>query len=246
MTALLWMTLTLAADGTVGSEGALAGAQVAVQKQDWSGAAQYYAQAAQSLPRCAELEYDVGTAAAQAGQVGAAVLHLERALRENPWDSDARLNLERIRAKRIDKVMGQEPGESPLQRLAAGLPGRLLFWASALVFWAACGLWLLRGFGRLQLATPWLVLLFVVAGAALGASLGYEAERSVRYAVVVGGGEGGQGVKVHSGPAGDLPSSFEVHDGLKVLVLDSENGFVHIRLGNGLEGYAPESEIQEI
>jgi hypothetical protein len=57
---------------------------------------------------------------------------------------------------------------------------------------------------------------------------------------------GAQGVKVHSGPAADLPTSFEVHDGLKVLILDAENGFTHIRLGNGLEGYVPDGVVEAI
>jgi hypothetical protein len=241
MSALL-LALALSA-ASVGAEGALAGARVAVQKQDWSGAAQYYGQAAAELPGCSDLDYDVGTAAAQAGQVGTAVLFLDRALRDNPWDSDARQNLERVRGKRVDKVMGQEPGESPLQRIAAGIPGRLLFWLSLFLFWVGSGIWSAKGLGRSRLANGWVVLALALAGACFGASKASEAERSVRYGVVV---TGAQGVAVHAGPAADLPSKFEVHDGLKILVLDDENGFAHIRLGNGLEGYVPESEVQEI
>jgi tetratricopeptide (TPR) repeat protein len=240
---LLFLAPLLLAGGDVAADGALAGARVALQKQDWSGAAQYYGQAVAELPRCGELEYDVGTAAAQAGQVGLAVLHLERALRENPWDNDARQNLERIRQKRVDKVMGQEPGESPLQRVAECIPGRALFWFALLLYWLGCGLWLGRSLGRVRVAAGWIVLSLLLSGAAFGASAASQAERSVRYAVVT---DGGQGVKVHSGPAADLPSNFEVHDGLKVLVLEAENGFVRIRLGNGLEGYVAESDIQEI
>jgi uncharacterized membrane protein YgcG len=31
-----------------------------------------------------------------------------------------------------------------------------------------------------------------------------------------------------------------------VLILDAENGFTHIRLGNGLEGYVPDGVVEAI
>ncbi len=245
-----WLSLLITglAAGDVSSDAALSAAGAAVQRQDWPGAAAAYAQAAALTPRCGELEYDTGTAAANAGQVGVAVLHLERALRETPWDSDARTNLERIRLKRVDKVMGQEPGESPVQRLALGLPGRALFWLALALFWFGFGILVARTLG-LALGAAFLgrgvaILVLGLAAVSFGASAIAEAERAEPYAVVQS--PQGQGIKVHTGPAADLPSSFEVHDGLKVLVLDRENGFVHLRLGNGLEGYVAEAEVEAI
>ena len=112
VTALVAM-LGAAAMSAGGAGDALARAGGALAHGDYSGAAKGYAEAAALLPRCEPLEYDIGTAAAEADEVGPSVLWLERALRERPWDSDARQNLERVRQKRVDKVMGQEPGESP-------------------------------------------------------------------------------------------------------------------------------------
>jgi hypothetical protein len=223
---------------------ALSQAQSALQRGDYGAAAQGYAQAATLLPRCEVLEYDTGTAAAEAEQVGPAVLHLDRALRESPWDTEARQNLERIRQKRIDKVMGQEPGESPLQRLIAEVPGRVFFWIGLLGWWVGFVFVALQvaGLARRQFWLP--IAAILVSISLVGLSLAWQLERETAYAVVLGGGS--QGIKVHSGPAADLPTSFEVHDGLKVLILDAENGFTHIRLGNGLEGYVPEGDIEAI
>lgn len=224
-------------------DAALAEARGAVQRGNATLAAQGYVQAASLLPACGDLEYNAGTAAAEAEQVGAAVLHLERALRESPWDGDARQNLERVRQKRIDKVMGQEPGELPLQRLALGLPGRLLFWLALCAWWAGFALWLWSSVRRRRLVVSLIVLAIVCEGL----SLAFQSERAVPYAIVTGdGATPSAGLKVHAGPAADLPTSFEVHEGLKVLILDTENGFAHVRLGNGLEGYVPEGSVEAI
>jgi len=223
---------------------AFAQGRAALEKGDYAEAAGAYARASALVPRCEALEYNIGTAAAEAGQIGPAVLHLERALREKPWDSDARQNLERVRGKRVDKVMGQEPGEAPLQRLIGAVPGRACFWLGLLAWWVGCALFALRIAG-VRFGRRWHPIAAVlVAIPLIGLSAAWQMERSIDYAVVVTGGE--QGVKVQAGPAADLPVAFEVHDGLKVLLLDSENGFTHIRLGNGLEGYLPDQDVERI
>ncbi len=241
--------LALSGLGAAGGGGdALSRAGGALEHGDYAGAAKEYAAAAALLPHCEPLEYDIGTASAEAEEIGPAVLHLERALRERPWDSDARQNLERVRQKRVDKVMGQEPGEAPLQRLIALVPGREFFWFGLGAWWLGFVLLVLRvsgAFGPGPGRRRWLPVAAIVLAIPLVAlSTAWQMERATAYAVVVSGGS--QGVKVHSGPAADLPTSFEVHDGLKVLLLDAENGFTHIRLGNGLEGYVPDGDVEAI
>jgi len=237
----------VAAAPVSGAGDALDRAGGALAHGDYAGAAKGYAAAAEMLPRCEPLEYDIGTAAAEAEETGLSVLYLERALRDRPWDSDARQNLERVRQKRVDKVMGQEPGESPLQRLIALVPGRAFFWLGLCAWWLGFALLALRASGVSGFwgRRRWLpVAAIVLAIPLVGFSMAWQMERATAYAVVVSSGS--QGIKVHSGPAADLPTSFEVHDGLKVLILDAENGFTHIRLGNGLEGYVPDGDVEAI
>lgn len=243
MIALVWLALTTGA-GPAAPTDAFARARAALDRGDYAGAAQAYADASVLLPGCEALEYDIGTAAAEAERVGPAVLHLERALRERPWDSDARQNLERVRQKRVDKVMGQEPGEAPLQRLIVAVPGRAFFWLGLLGWWVGFILLAVRTSGA-ELRKRWFPIAAILLAIPLvGFSLAWQMERATAYAVVISPGP--QGVKVHAGPAADLPTSFEVHDGLKVLILDAENGFTHIRLGNGLEGYVPDGDVEAI
>jgi hypothetical protein len=216
-------------------------ARASLMKGDYGAAAQAYTEVARATPGCGDLEYDLGTVAAQATQVGPAVLHLERALKLSPWDSDARQNLEKIRGRRVDKVSANELGDSPWQRLLLGLPSAALVWLS-LALWAAAFITLTfvrrRSIRRMALAG-------MLVAALLG-PLGYAGLRAsaIRYGVVLA--PTGQGVKVHSGPAADLPSSFEVHEGLKVLIQEEANGFTKIRLANGLEGYVPDGALEEI
>jgi len=216
-------------------------ARAALLKGDSSAAAQAYGEVARAAPGCADLEYDLGTVSAQAGQVGPAVLHLERALKRSPWDGDARQNLDKVRGRRVDKVAGSELGDSPWQRLLLGAP-------SSLLTWAALALWVL-GFVVLSLSRRRALRRAALVGLGLSALLGavgYAGLRAaaVRYGVVLA--PTGQGVKVHSGPAADLPSSFEVHEGLKILMEEEANGFTRIRLANGLEGYIPDDTVEAI
>jgi hypothetical protein len=216
-------------------------ARAALLKGDSVTAAQAYGEVARAAPGCADLEYDLGTVSAQAGEVGPAMLHLERALKLSPWDGDARQNLEKIRARRVDKVAANELGDSPWQRLVLGLPAGTLIWI-ALLLWVA-GFLLLAAVARRMLRR--LALIGLLVSVVLG-GVGYAARQAagVRYGVVLA--PTGQGVKVHSGPAADLPSSFEVHEGLKVLIEEEANGFTKIRLANGLEGYVPDTTVETI
>ena len=244
MISLGLLAAALAAASPGSAADALTRADGALERGDYAAAAKAYGDASALYPTCEPLEHDIGTAAAEADQVGVAVLYLERALRERPWDADARANLERVRQKRVDKVMGQEPGESPLQRLIALVPGRLFFWLGLCAWWLGFVGLALRALGRVR-GPRWIPIAAILLAVPLvAASLAWRAERATPYAVVVSSGT--LGVKVHAGPAADLPTSFEVHDGLKVLILDAENGFTHIRLGNGLEGYVPDGDVEAI
>jgi hypothetical protein len=216
-------------------------ARAALLKGDYPAATTAYGEVVREVPGCGDLEYDLGTVAAQASQVGPAVLHLERALKLSPWDSDARQNLEKIRGRRVDKVAANELGDSPWQRLLLGLPSATVAWLAVLLWVAAFLLLSLSQRRLLRRAALVGMLMAIVLG-----PVGYAGLRAsaIRYGVVLA--PTGQGVKVHSGPAADLPSSFEVHEGLKVLIQEEANGFTKIRLANGLEGYVPDGTLEEI
>ncbi len=214
-------------------------AEQAYLSRDYAGAEKLYAAAIAAGNDSADLEYDLGTAAAQAGDLGQAVLHLERTLVLSPWDGDARENLDRVREKRVDKVVGKDLGESPLQRLLRGLPAAELSWAFA-------ALWV-SGFVLLALLRRrrW----FRAAGlaaAALALGLGGVAWACERADAISFGVVLAKTAAVRAGPDPKLPTGFEIHEGLKVLLEEREGGYRRIRLANGLEGWLEASAVEQI
>ncbi|MHB8416515.1 MAG: SH3 domain-containing protein [Myxococcales bacterium] len=237
-------TLTLAflcaaAAGQPSAGAELGQAEQAYLSRDFAAAEKGYAAALRAGDESADLEYDLGTAAAQAGDLGQAVLHLERALALSPWDGDARENLDRIREKRLDKVVGKDLGDSPLQRLLRGLPAAELSWAFAALW--ALGFLLLA----LRRARPWCRPVGLACAAlALGAGgLAWACERAdaVPFGVVVA-----KVAPVRAGPDGKLPESFQIHEGLKILLEEREGNWQRVRLANGLEGWVEASRVEKI
>jgi tetratricopeptide (TPR) repeat protein len=235
MIAPLLALAALASSGPAGAEAFVKQAEQAYLARDFATAEKWYAAAINAGAESADLEYDFGTAAAQDGDLGQAVLHLERALKRSPWDGDARENLSRIREKRVDKVVGQDLGDSPVQRLLHGLPVAWLSWAFAALWVLAFLLLALRRVRGLA-----------VAGAVLALGCGglaWAADRadSIPFGVVTA-----KVAEVRSGPDPKLPTSFEIHEGLKVVLENREDGYVRVRLANGLEGWIEAPLVESI
>lgn len=217
-------------------------ADAAALRGDWAAAATGYAAVLSAGNDSTDLEYDLGTSAAQAGDIGQAALHLERALALSPWDSEARANLERLREHRVDKVTARELGEGPLERLLAGLPVAALSWAFAICWALGFLLLALAVLGRASQragVTGASLAAFGLLCGALWFAGGHQ--RAVPYAVVTA-----KVASVRSGPAPDLKANFEVHEGLKVLVQGRAGDYYRVRLANGLEGFVRADEIEPI
>ncbi|MBI5548023.1 MAG: SH3 domain-containing protein [Deltaproteobacteria bacterium] len=198
----------------------------------------------------ADLEYNLGTEYLKQGRLGFAVLHLERALRHDPNDADARANLEKAQRMRVDKLVGAPEETGGGEPLAAQLVSRTSGdrWALAfLLLWAFGGAALaarrllsaFRHRTALLLAALCALLLALPCGVVTAIHV-YVRESAHDAVVVVAS------VPVREGPRETYKSTFEVHDGLKVRVLDEENGFRRVRLANGLQGWVPTGDVTEI
>jgi hypothetical protein len=197
-----------------------------------------------------DVEYNLGTAHLKLNRLGPGILHLERALRLDPGDADARANLEKAQQKRVDKLVGapeETGGEEPVAtRIVSHTAGDL--WSAAfLAFWSLGALaTVLRRFVRAPgrrgalLAVGLGLLLLALPCFAVTLLHVYVRERA-HDAVVVAAS-----VPVHEGPQEGSKASFEIHEGLKVRVLDQEGAFRRVRLGNGLQGWVPASSVMEI
>lgn len=194
----------------------------------------------------ADVLYNLGTASLAVGDLGDAVLYLERARRAGGRGEDIEQNLEVARARQLDKVVGGQTGEPFVQRVALATSDR----AAGTVFLAA---WILLFLGLTALrflpsgrpravavAVAVLGALVCLPSGAVLASHAY-ARTTLHEGVVL----------ARSAPARELPReagkvAFEVHAGLKVQLLEESGKFVRIRLPNGLEGWTEKEAVASL
>lgn len=189
--------------------------------------------------------FNLGTTSLAAGQLGEAVLQLERARRARGNAEDIEANLAVARARQLDKVVGERAEEPFLERLARATPERFtsgLFLASWLLGFGLIVLARLLAPGRRALVAVLASLSFTLAAGsgALVAAHAYVT-RTVAEGVVVA-----EELQAREAPQQAARISFEVHAGLKVRLVESSGRFVRIRLPNGLEGWAEKEGVAEI
>jgi len=189
--------------------------------------------------------YNLGTTCLAMGDLGGAVLALERARRAGGRQEDIEANLALARARQLDRVVGGQNEEPFLERVAlatsepAASVAFLLLWSLAFLTLAA-----FRFIpGRRRAAA--------IAVCAL-AFLGSAPAAGVMWAHVWVRNELREGVvQAQSLPARELPRdggkvAFEVHAGLKVRLLEESGRFVRIRLPNGLEGWTERDGVARL
>ncbi|RJS25757.1 SH3 domain-containing protein [Corallococcus sp. H22C18031201] len=189
--------------------------------------------------------YNLGTTHLAHGDLGRAVLSLERARKQGGKAPDLESNLALARARQVDKVVGATADEPFLSRVTAATDG-------AMVSWVFLGAWLV-GFALVlaRRAWPWArgTVTAVLAGLCLTAAVPAGAllaahvwvHQNVHEAVIVS-----PTVAARELPRDGARSLFEVHAGLKVQTLDESGRFVRIRLPNGLEGWAEREGVADI
>lgn len=220
-------------------------ANEAYAKEDYKAARENYEKLLSHGMGGPDVLYNLGTTYLAQGDVGHAVLMLERARRQGGQAPDLEANLELARAKQVDKVVGPAAEEPFLTRVVEATDGRM-------AGWGFLGAWVL-GFGMLLLfrfLTPgrraWagvLAALGLIAAVPTGALVAAHVyvRQSEHEAVVLS-----PTVMAREFPRDDAKTLFEVHAGLKVRLLEDTGHFVRIRLPNGLEGWAARDGVAEI
>ncbi len=196
-----------------------------------------------------ELDYNLGNAYYRLGQLGRAIWGWERALDLDPDADDARYNLQQARKgveRRVhDKIEGADR-ESIWIRAVAALTlstETWLFLALYVSFFVFLGLRLRarRAPGGHDDAPGWgaiagiLGVMAALAGALLVGRLALD---RVPYAIVLG-----DEVPAKEGADPNYRTTFDVHAGLRVRVLDRDQDWVRIRLANGLEGWVRDRDV---
>lgn len=217
---------------------------------DFAAAVTAYEQLEQQGVVSSELAYNLGNAYYRRGQLGRAIWAWERTLDLDAAADDARYNLAQARkvvGRRVhDKLEGAD--RDPLWvRAVTELSlstETWLFLAFYLSFFVVLVVRAQRlGANRAGDDDPpaWGAVAAVLGvGAALAAALlvGRVALDRVPFGVVLA-----DEVPVKEGADPNYRTTFEVHAGLRVRMLDRDQNWVRIRLANGLEGWVGEGDI---
>jgi tetratricopeptide (TPR) repeat protein len=211
---------------------------------DYAGAVAAYEELLHQGAGSGDLYFNLGDAYFRRGALGPAIWAFEKATALAPGDEDARYNLgeaRKLAARQAhDRIEGEDRDPLWIRAVTAIAPSTetWLFLAAYLAFFA---LLIARARAGHDLR-PALGAGAAVVGAAalLAAALLFGRTRLDRmpYGVVLP-----DAVAVKDGADDGTRTSFEVHAGLRVRLVERDQDWLRVRLGNGLEGWVHATQI---
>jgi hypothetical protein len=200
-----------------------------------------------------DLEYDLGTAWAQKGQLGRAMVHFERALWLRPGDEEARASLDAATETLIERRVARE-GEAELATSRSFVDALLrsvsedgLAYALAgfhLLFFALVAALLATEREQVRLAlrvvTPLVGAVAVLLGLGLVLKAGVIG-RTGEAAIVVA-----DQVVLREGPTDAATERGTLREGDRVDIVGSHEDFLRVRTEGGREGWASEGAIEPV
>lgn len=196
----------------------------------------------------AALYYNTGNASFKTGDVPSALLYYEKAHRLEPANADIQANIRFVNSKITDKI--EELPEFFLTKwwnsVILGFSLNTLSFLSLFLIFAGSGLLILYFFAHAALVKRiafYAAMVFFVTGA-------FTVFIGNRHAAYFRGNKEAivfsSTVTVKAAPAEQSKALFVVHEGTKVKISESNNGWTRIRLGNGNEGWLKASDFKEI
>ncbi len=216
------------------------------QKGIYAAAEKYYTQILNSGVDSGPVYYNLGNACFKQKKLGDAIYYWEKAQQKLPADRDTRENLELANLMIVDRI--ETPADPLPVRVLSTVPGLftisqesrvvfVLFMIANLLF----SIFLLsknsRNSFRALIASMVIAFLFVIFGCSLGWKI-YERDYRKSGVVIE------QKVDVRSGPGPENITVFTVHEGIKVRVHESANGWYQISLPNGWNGWLQQNYIR--
>ncbi len=206
---------------------------------NYKGAIEQYEKIVQ-LPFVNEgVYYNLANASFKDNQLGRAILYYEKAARLAPRDREISENLNFARMRIADKV------EKRAEGFLLGLLRRIMDWLPldletglAVIFFivtnVSFSLFWLNPVPALSRIALYVSLAFLVLSLCIGASNAFRiyVHETLREGVVLV-----EKADVLSGPAGDNPVLFSIHEGLKVRVENEVQDWVQVSLENGWNGW---------
>lgn len=216
-------------------------------KQEYVQAAEQYKSILQQGMESDKLYYNLGNCYFRQINYPAAILNYERALRLNPNNEDAKLNLAIANTRIVDKIEA-----IPTFFLVSWWNNftSLLSvndWAilSIVLFVLSCALFILYfissnySIRKQAFWSSMILVIFTVLSIACAIYQKHEMNKSE--AIIFA-----PSVKIKSAPDFNSSDKFVLHEGTKVLILDHVNGYSKIKIGDGNVGWVDDEEIEKI
>jgi len=191
-----------------------------------------------------DLYFNLGAAYFKKGALGPAIWSFERALALDPGDEDARYNLDQARklaARAVHDKLEGEDREAPWIRVVTALAPSTETWLFVLVYVGFFLVLALRARADAD-SRPGLTAGAAVLGAAAllsGALLAGRAQLDrIPFGVVLP-----DAVAFKDGADVNYRTAFEGHAGLRVRIVDKDQDWLRVRLGNGLEGWVRSQDV---
>ena len=196
----------------------------------------------------AAVYFNMGNASFKDGENTLAIFYYEKAHKLSPGDDDINFNIRFANLRTTDKI--DEAPEFFLTRWAKAvvlsLPAGTFAVLSVMLVLLASVLFIIYLFSN-AVGTKKASFYGAVTLLFFGLLATFIASRQVSYfkghrqAIVFS-----STVDVKSGPGGQLNTLFVIHDGAKVNVLESSNGWLKIRLVNDTVGWIKQGAVREI
>jgi tetratricopeptide (TPR) repeat protein len=211
---------------------------------DYTGAVAAYEELDRRGIVSGDLYFNLGDAYFRKGALGPAIWSFERAVALDPGDEDARYNLEQARklvARGVhDKVEGEDR-EPPWIRVVTAMGPSAQTWLFLAVyvgFFVALGL-RVRAHADTRPALTAAAAVLGTAALLSGALLVGRAQLDrIPFGVVLP-----DAVAFKDGADVNYKTAFEGHAGLRVRIVDRDQDWLRVRLGNGLEGWVKGQDV---
>ncbi len=195
--------------------------------------------------RSYQLYFNLGNAYYRANALGKAIYNYELARKLAPTDEDVNVNLSIAQSKTIDKIDSHENFfiSAVKTGLLTSMSTASWAWFSVLLVFLSC----LSFYFFKTAATPVLrrlsFVFFVVTGFlfVLTYFFGYSAlnaKNGNKFAIILAPES-----RILNEPTGSAKSKFNLHEGTKIRVIETNGDWALIKLDNGNEGWLPSKEI---
>jgi tetratricopeptide (TPR) repeat protein len=216
------------------------------QKGDYRSAERYYLKILDSGTESGPIYYNLGNTCFKQKRLGEAIYYWEKARQTMPSDPDIRNNLDLANLMLVDRI--ETPANPFLLQIVARVQGWLtiaqqckLVLILFIVANVLCSIyWLVR---NPRFASYALIgclaagFIFILSAGSLAWKI-YVSEHRKEGIVTE------QKVDIRSGPGDGNVTVFTIHEGIKVRVLGSSNGWNQISLPNGWSGWLPQAYIR--